>query len=316
MDKFTLRQALHDYYAGEGSLAYVAWIGLALLLVGLWLIWRHRGFARGLGFAALLGSLVLGAGGGLYVRSLDERAATSRAALERDPPKWKSDQQQQFSGMLQRFRWLRLVDAILVGAGLTVAVTAHKRPQLRGAGLGIAVQAAGLWWLEGVNLGRAEHYAQAIDAFNAQPKRERNPNALHDIPTFYERLRWAVREEDRQFVASLFEYPLRLGPKELTNVGDLIHHYDELFDADTRYAVEAGRPAPVGDAPPSEGSLPGDELEWRGPLLLRRRCSQPPGACSVRIIGLRREPRTSPKSPPNPTGSPEPDFAPAADSAK
>jgi hypothetical protein len=146
------------YFQGEkdGALWLLA-IGLAGAAFGFW-AWRtlpqFRMMAIPIGLIALA---ELAIGGGLYART-DKQVAQLRTDLAQDHAVARGVELKRIEGVNTTFKTIEIIEAILIVAGVAMAMAFRARPTVTAVGLGILLQATVLLIFDSIAEHRANIY--------------------------------------------------------------------------------------------------------------------------------------------------------------
>lgn len=157
-----MQAAMEAYFAGEKAesllfvIVGVLAIGIALTLLGK----QHR--LRGMAYPLIAVALIqIGVGGTVYLRT-DEQVATLSAQLAIAPTEYKRAELARMEKVAAAFDLYKIVEIVLIAAGLAMVVGLRRRPTLHAAGIGLALQATLMLAADLVAEERADVYIENV----------------------------------------------------------------------------------------------------------------------------------------------------------
>ena len=157
---------LVDGYYTSGRLGAALCFGLALVVlgVGIYLVKTRIGFSNGLGWALLLGSVLILVASGAYFIGLGGNHAKYAKLLATDAPQFFAQETDHMVQAVRSFRWVILGEIGIALAGIGLILLGHVRgtQRLSGIGVGIALVALVLTLYDSLNRERAIIYGQAL----------------------------------------------------------------------------------------------------------------------------------------------------------
>ena len=146
------------YFAAEKQ---GGWLLLALAVVALvvsFLIWRAGWTFRAMAPALSLVALgQFGVGAALVARTDGQVAALTRR-LETSAEAARAEEIARIEKVQTSFRWIEIVEVVLLAAGVALALAFRTRPTWSGVGMGLVLQAAVMLVFDLVAEARADRY--------------------------------------------------------------------------------------------------------------------------------------------------------------
>lgn len=157
--------AMHAYFHGEVRGGNVLMgMGALGLGSGSLLLTRDGDVEKGVAYP-LLGLGLVHAAAGVFVRVASKRRIGKfERAIAADPEAWARRERKRMRGVRKQFLALKIVETVLIGGGVAMAVVGDRqdRPVLQGIGIGLAVEAAATLLFDVFADRRAKRYLRRL----------------------------------------------------------------------------------------------------------------------------------------------------------